>query len=349
MARPLRIDLAGGWYHVTSRGNERRSIFRDDRDRLHLRELLGDMHERFGVRLHAYVWMANHYHLLVETPRANLSAAMQWLNGSYSVWFNRRHRRVGHLFQGRFQAIVVDRDQWGLSLSRYIHLNPVRMRRYGLGKQAQRVQRAGLGEKADAKQVEERIGALRGYRWSSYRAYTGLEASPPWLETETVLGLGGAGSRGQRGRGYQRYVEEAVRAGLEESPWEELEAGVVLGAAEFVARIRRGLRGDAKEQPGLRRLQGVPSWGQVVAMVEQMKGEKWASFRDRHRDWGRDLALYLGRKRCGLKLGELGAAVGGVDDASVGMAVKRFGERAAKEKELRQWLEKADKMLNVGM
>src|SRR5713226_9346510 len=104
MARPLRIERPGGRYHVTARGNERRAIYRNDRDRFHFMEVLAELPERYGVRVHAYALMDNHFHLLLETPEANLSRAMQWFNVSYCVWFNRRHQRAGHLFQGRFKA-----------------------------------------------------------------------------------------------------------------------------------------------------------------------------------------------------------------------------------------------------
>ena len=117
IARPLRIDLQGGWYHVTSRGNERRAVFRDDADRRHFLELLAQWTERFAVRLHAYVLMDNHYHLLVETPHANLSAAMQWLQVSYTVWFNRRHGRAG------FKCTYRLSSQADSSLSNTIALN----------------------------------------------------------------------------------------------------------------------------------------------------------------------------------------------------------------------------------
>src|SRR6266498_1999484 len=133
MARPLRLERAGGWYHITARGNERRPVYRDDRDRQHFCELLEEMVSRFQVQLHCFVLMENHYHLLLELRESNLSRALQWLNVSYSVWFNRRHRRSGHLFQGRFKSVVVNREQWGLELSRYVHLNPVRVGRMGLG------------------------------------------------------------------------------------------------------------------------------------------------------------------------------------------------------------------------
>src|SRR5437016_4914811 len=137
MARPPRIICPGAWYHITARGNERRDIFRDDRDRIHFLENVAEMTWRFDARLHAYVLMGNHYHLLLEPRQLNLSQAVQWLNVSYSVWFNRRHGRSGHLFQGRFKSVVVEPAAWGLRLSAYIHLNPARVGALKLGKRDQ--------------------------------------------------------------------------------------------------------------------------------------------------------------------------------------------------------------------
>ena len=145
MARPLRIQVADGWYHVTARGIDRKAVFRDDADRSHFLELLEDMMGRYRVCLHAYVLMDNHYHLLIQTPQANGSAAMQWLNVSYSVWFNRRHRRCGPLFQGRFKSIPVEAEgAWALQASLYLHLNPVRVRRLALGKEQRRAEGRGV-------------------------------------------------------------------------------------------------------------------------------------------------------------------------------------------------------------
>ena len=183
---------------MTSRGNERRAIFRDDQDRGHFLELLEAVSGQFGVRLHAYVLMDNHYHLLVETPRANLSRAMQWLNVSYSGWFNRRHQRAGHLFQGRFKAIVLDRDESAVEVSRYVHLNPVRVRRYRLDKAARQRSRAGLRKPHPIRSVAGRVAQLRRYRWSSYRAYIGLDKEPEWLTCRELHGrLGGRRSKDQ--------------------------------------------------------------------------------------------------------------------------------------------------------
>jgi REP element-mobilizing transposase RayT len=189
MPRLLRLEQAGAWYHVTARGNEQRSIYRDERDRRHFLELLPEWLDRFRVRLYAYVLMDNHYHLLLMTQDANLSRAMQWLNTNYSGWFNRRHRRAGHLFQGRFKAVVVEPESWALGLSRYVHLNPVRVKRLGLDKAAQRAQREGAGGLPDPRLISQRLEQLRQHRWSSYRAYGGWEKPPAWLECETVLAL----------------------------------------------------------------------------------------------------------------------------------------------------------------
>jgi putative transposase len=151
MARPLRIDYADAYYHVTCRGNERREIFRGDQDRRAFLERVQRSLEIYGVRLHCYVLMSNHFHLVVQTPKANLSEFMRHLNVSYTGYYNRRHQRVGHLFQGRFKAVVVEADSYLLELSRYVHLNPVRV---------------GAVKRKD---LREQLAHLRGYRWSSLR------------------------------------------------------------------------------------------------------------------------------------------------------------------------------------
>jgi len=348
MARPLRVERAGAWYHVTARGNERSSIFRDDRDRRHFCDLLAELTERFRFALRAYVLMENHYHLMVETREANLSRAMQWLNVSYSVWFNRRHGRVGHLFQGRYKAIIVDRDAWAWSLSRYVHLNPVRVAAWGLDKEAQRRVKLGVGGIPDANTVRERIERLRRYRWSSYPAYAGLSKAPNWLGCDAVLDLQGGRRRDEQRRAYRDEVEATLREGLQESPWRRLIGQVVLGSQDFLRRLQIGLQGDDREQPALRSMRARPGFAQVVAVVERLKGEEWGQFRNRHGDWGRDLVPYLGTSAGALKLRELGEACGGMDYAGVSMAVKRFAQRAAQDGELATLLARAKgDLLNV--
>ena len=345
MARPVRIEIAGGWSHVMARGNDRRRIFVDDKDRRQFVELLGEWVERFGLRLHAYVLMENHYHLLVETPEANLSRAMQWLGVSYTMWFNRRHQRAGHLFQGRFTAMVLEAESAAVEVSRYLHLNPVRVAGLGLRRADQQRSRAGLVGPPAAAVVTQRLEQLRQYPWSSYRAYVGRGKAASWLTRKAVLELAG-GRRADQAANYQRYVELAVREGVVESPWERLEAGLVLGGREFVARLRARLRGDDREQPQLRRLTVRPSWAQVVAVVEGLKGQRWDQFCEQHGDWGRDVALYLGRRAGRMTLRELAGKAGGIDYVSVATAVRRISHRLAHDKQLAALTNQAQKQLH---
>jgi putative transposase len=349
MARPLRIERVGGWYHVTSRGNERKAIYRNDRDRLHFLELLEGMVETYRVRMHTYVLMDNHFHLMLELTETNLSRAIQWLQVSYSVWFNRRHRRSGHLFQGRFKSVAVEPATWGLELSRYVHLNPVRIASQGLDKRQRAARRSGLPAAVDAAQVRERLELLRRYRWSSYRAYAGLESAPAWLECDTVLGLGGGPKKEQRRR-YREYVEKAVREGLQESPWESVKEQLVLGGKEFLSEVKQalGAGADGQEQRGARRLLTErPSLEAVIAAVECVKGEGWPEFRDRHGDRGRDLVLYLGRKVCGMKLTELAEKVEVKNYAAVSTSVRRYERGLMNDKVEAKRAKRVLQMLNT--
>jgi len=330
---------------VTARGNERRAVFRDDRDRRYFLEVLSGAAERFGLRWHAYVLMDNLYHLLGETLHANLSQAMQWLQVRYTVWFNRRHQRVGHLFQGRYKAILLEAESAAWELSRYVHLNPVRLGALGLGKADQQRSRRGLSVTVDPQQVRERIQRLGHYRWSSYRAYVGLTDSPHWLTTETVLAMGGGRARQQRARNYRQYVEEAIREGRVASPWERLEGQLLLGRAEFIRQMKRRIKGNAREQPQLRGLQEKRSFEQIVKAVEEHKGEKWTEFRDRRGDWGRDVALYLARHYGGMRLRELAEQAGALDYGSVQMAVRRFGQRQQRDKSVQEIVARLRKQL----
>ena len=215
MSRPLRLELAGGLYHVTSRGDRREDIYRDDADRLAWLTILAQTCERYNWRIHAWCQMSNHYHLIVETVEGNLSAGMRQLNGVYTQDTNRRHRLSGHVFQGRYKAILVERDSYLLELSRYVVLNPVR-----------------------AAMVKH----TRQWKWSSYRAMTGNDPAPSWLETGWVLGQFGA----QRARQIERYVEFVQQGVRGPAVWKQLKGQVYLGTDEFVAAMSKKLQADAK-------------------------------------------------------------------------------------------------------
>ena len=231
MARPLRIEYPGATYHVMARGNQGRAIYRDDRDRLRFLETLGEACGKTGWRLHAYVLMGNHYHLLVETPEANLVAGMKWLQGTYTQRFNGRHQLRGHLFQGRYKAVPVEADDAGCleAVSSYIHLNPAR---------------AGL----------LRIGRdkLKGYRWSSYPWYVGGGRGVAiGLERKRVMGAMGLGPNERRR--YESHLESRVlelglkagRAELE-GQWEALRRGWYAGGETFAEKLRGRMQGRLK-------------------------------------------------------------------------------------------------------
>ena len=335
MARPLRIERPGGRYHVTARGNERKEIFREDSDRFHFLEQLGELGERFGARVHAYVLMDNHYHLLVETPEANLSRAMHWLNAGYCVWFNRRHRRSGHLLQGRFGAFVVEEDSGWQELARYVHLNPVRVGRLKLDKPARAASRVGLVSAPAPELLAERLRVLREYRWSSYSGYAGYRRPLGWVWREPLARLCGGESAKEQCAALRSYTESTVLQGAVEPPWARVVEGLALGSAAFAQRLKREARGNAREQKSLRAVPGTAIWPQIVLALERSKGEDWGSFAERHGDWGRDAVLWLGRRVGRLSLAELGKLAGGLDYAVVSKAIARFSQRLVSDTALR--------------
>lgn len=327
MARPLRVEFKNGWYHVTARGNNRQRIFLDDRDRRHFLELVGEMIERQANEVHAYVLMDDHYHLLVRTPEANLSAAIQWLNVAYSIWWNRRHQRCGHVFQGRFKAVVIESGKWVLACSLYVHLNPAAIAGLGLSKDQKQAEGRGLRVPQDLV-VQKRLEKLRRYPWSSFGAYAGYGSGPEWLSTDELLAR--AGSR----EGYRKMAEDKVAGGLEEPFWAQLRWGLVLGGERFALKIQEELKVN-RESSMRREARGRRSWTEVVRAVEKARGERWEDFAARRGDPGLAMALYAARRCTGLTLRELGAAAGGMDYNAVGMAIKRFEQRLAREPALR--------------
>ena len=336
MARALRIERAGGRYHVTARGNVRSDIYRDGGDRFHFLKLLSQLGEQFGARIHAYVLMDNHYHLLLETPEPNLSRAMHWLNAGYCVWYNRRHRRSGHLLQGRFGAFVVEDDAGWQEVARYIHLNPVRVAGLELDKGARAAARAGAVAKPSPELVADRLRRLREFPWSSYPGYAGYRPLLPWVWRQPLAGLCGGRSPEEQCAALRRYTEGALLQGSVVPPWARVVDGIALGSASFAQRLRREARGNRREQRSFRDRFKAASWPEIVAALERAKGAPWQDFVNRHGDWGRDAALWLGRRAGRLKLAELGELAGGLDYAVVSKAMARFGQRLSLDASLRK-------------
>lgn len=342
MSRPLRINRSGGWYHVTARGNAGEEIYRDDSDRRHFLELVAALPERYGVQMHGYVLMSNHYHLLLRTAEANLNRAMQWLNVSYTVWFNRRHPRSGHLLGGRYGSVLIEGGSWLLETSVYVHLNPIRIKREGLGKQERSQSRDGRIAPTSPEEIQRRLERLRGYAWSSYPGYAGYKASPDWLTRTEVFGRVQGGGKAEKGEtAYRAYVEGQVREGQPEAPWKELQNRTVLGSKAFAQAVMKRVRGDKREQPEIKKLRPTVKVADVIRAVEGVKGESWELFRDRHGDDGRDMVLWLARQRSGLTLRELGEAVGGLDYRSVSSAIRRVNHDVKANSRSRRVINKA--------
>lgn len=230
MARPLRLEIPGGLYHVTSRGDGREDIYLDDADRQNWLELFAGVCERFNWSCHAYCLMTNHYHVIIETPDGNLSIGMRQLNGVYTQSFNRRHSRVGHVFQGRYKAIFVDKDSYLLELSRYVILNPVR---------ATMVQRPEY------------------WPWTSYHFMIDARSPPKWLHRDWLLSQFGK----QRRRAIEKFIEFVADGISSGSIWENLNGQIFLGDAQFVSEIQKKIDHPEElgEVPrGQRRVPGKP-------------------------------------------------------------------------------------------
>jgi putative transposase len=237
MARPLRIEFEGAVYHVTSRGDDRRGIFLDDADRSAFLEILGAVVDRFGWLCHAYCLMTNHYHLLMETPGANLSRGMRHLNGVYTQQFNRTHEQVGHVMQGRFKSILVDKDAYLLELARYVVLNPVRA---------------------------DMVRSARDWKWSSYRATAGQEPPLPFLAVEWLLSQFSTEPADAVVQ-YRRFVQQGRGIEL----WDQLRGGVLLGAERFVQEMTPRLHEieHQREIPRSQRLTARPSLDDLFSSI----------------------------------------------------------------------------------
>ena len=245
MARPLRIEYDGALYHVTSRGNARKPIYKDDDDRLAFLDILSKTARRFNWLCHAYCLMNNHYHLVIETPDGNLSKGMRQINGIYTQYFNNRHNRPGHIFQGRYKAILIQKESHLLEVSRYVVLNPVRARA---------------------------VGKPEEWRWSSYRGTVGREKPHPCLTTDWILGQFAS----QRRKAQEKY-KEFVEAGLSRDRlMEKVKAQSILGDDDFVEKLIGYVRGyqDIREIPRSQRYIKRPKLDELFDMKARSNKEK---------------------------------------------------------------------------
>jgi REP element-mobilizing transposase RayT len=269
MARPLRIEYAGAVYHITSRGNERKPVFKGDQDRINFLNTLQHVNKRCNWICHAYCLMDNHYHLLIETPEGNLSVGMRQLNGVYTQLFNKLHGRAGHLFQGRYKSIVIQKDSHLLEVCRYVVLNPVR-----------------------AKMVEK----PEVWKWSSYRATAGRESSHPCLTVDWMLGQF-SGKRGKAEQEYRQFVQWGIN---KETIWTEVRGQALLGEDEFADSLVAHLRKhkDVPEIPKSQRYVNRPLLGKIftekVIRDKQKRDRNIVEAVEKHLYSQREIADHLG-------------------------------------------------------
>jgi putative transposase len=266
MARPLRIEFPGAVYHVTSRGNEKRRIFKNDGDRKAFLAFLAETATRFGWSITAWVLMTNHFHLVLQTPEPNLSRGMHWLNGSYAGWFNHEHKRWGHLFGGRFKAFLVEKEAYFTEVLRYVVLNPVR---------------AGMATSPEK------------YRWSSYRATAGFDAAPDWLDVNAALTPFAPDV--QLGQTYYREFV-AAKAGSEDCLWDNVINGIYLGTEPWAKKMRKVVETKPRstDHPRLQRMVGRPQMHEVVSAVARAANVPVSAIRETGGGRLRRLVAWIG-------------------------------------------------------
>lgn len=319
MARPLRIEYEGALYHVTARGNERSKIFFTKKDYAKFREYIEEAQRKHGFILHAYVLMTNHFHFLIETPQANLSKIMHHISSSYTTYINIKRKRSGHLLQGRYKAILVDRDSYLLELSRYLHLNPVR---------------AKMVEKPD------------DYPHSSYQGYvTGI--AEDILSTGTVLGMITKNEKAAKER-YRAFVESAL---VEEiaSPLRKTYGGMILGRVEFIKETLQRLDDgqlDSVETSNRKALRAPAGQEEIMRLLSTHYGKSREEISTNCDMEIRKVGIYLMKKHTGVSNREIGELFGGLSYSAVAKTVQRLSKELESNRELRGSLKLLEEKLS---
>ena len=321
MTRPLRVEYAGAFYHVLNRGNGGEKVLAQNRDKEKFLQYVGEAAGQYSLSIHTYCLMDNHFHLLVETHDANLSAAIQWLNISYAAWYNKKHNRSGHVFQGRFKSYLIEADEYLTTVSRYIHLNPIR---------------AGVVEKP------------LDYSWSSYRCFAGEQKAPGWLKTRQVLEQFSA--RTSRAiTAYRSFVEDTSIKELE-NPNKGAREGFIIGGdcfADWVQRTLLAKRGEEKEVPQLKKLKPKPALEKIIEAVAHefgcSRGDILRS--GKKGNLARDIAIYVARAASGNSCTWLGEYFGGITGAGITMKFSQMKAIVVHDKKIEKKIEKIHKQI----
>lgn len=315
MTRPLRIEYPGAFYHITCRGNRKQPIFHSDEDRVFFLGCLREAHERYGLRVHAYCLMGNHYHFFAETPDGRISKIMHLINTRYSNYFNKKHGRTGHTFQSRFRAILVEARGYALELTAYIHLNPVRA---------------------------EIVRLPEEYEWSDYRVYLGLAPQQPWNSQQRVLRMLGKDIERAKDE-YRRFVLERM-GNPKPSPLEAVDASGILGTVRFIGKIKKAWAIDAegpptfREVPQARHLRAKPSLSAISATIERAVGES--------NRLKKMMMIWIAHGRADYSLKDL-AAFFGMSISGISNNYRKMSKRLATNEVYRRIIEDALRQLNI--
>jgi len=325
MARPLRIQYEDALYHVTCRGNERKAIFRDDHDKNLFLELLNDGLKTYNIILYCYVLMDNHFHLLLETPLANLSEFMRWFNITYTSHYNRRHKRTGHLYQGRYKSILVEKKSYLHILSRYIHLNPVRTKQAG---------KLPLSEKKKY---------LKNYTWSSLWGYIDDTRRNGIIDYARILeSYGGDNKKGRRL--YWETICNDLSTGIDIK--EKVIGGCILGNDTFINWVRdKYLPAKSREIPAVQRLKKYTAKEEII---DSLCKETNKSFDEIKKERGiiRQIAMDLLYRVGGLSGTEIGKMME-VDYSTVSVGRNRLREKLKSDKHLSQIIKRVEADLST--
>lgn len=318
MARPLRIEYKGAFYHITARGNERKRIFFSKADYDKFKDYLGKAQDKYGYLLHCYMLMTNHYHLLIETPNPNMSKLMHYLNGSYTGYINRRRKRSGHLFQGRYKAILVDADSYFLELSRYVHLNPVRA---------------------------NMVSNPEDYPYSSYSTYISNKKGG-LVHTDLILGMMSQ-KRGVAIKRYRGFVLSAIGEN-DGDPLKNLYGGSILGGKDFIKEALGRLkdRFTWKEEVSHRReLDAASGVERIIdAVADHFEVSPEDVLKDKREM--RNIAVYLIKKWTSVTNGQIADMFGGVSCSAIAKANERFSAKIMKDRTLRKTADKISRKMS---
>ena len=325
MARPLRIQYSGAVYHVTCRGNERKEIFKDNQDRKTFLEILAYSSKIYNIKIFSYILMENHFHLLIETPLGNLGEFMRHFNITYTGYYNRRHNRVGHLYQGRYKSILVDKESYLSVLSRYIHLNPVRIK--------------AMERKTD----EEKIQHLRNYKWSSLPGYINKGEREQFVDYAIVLEeYGGDNDRSRLA--YKKGIYDDISDKLEIR--DKIIGQSIIGGEEFIKWVKEELleRQKDRECPSLREIQRYKAKEKIIEAIEKESGKGLEEIK-REKGNIRQIAMDLLYRTGGLKGAEIGKLMG-VDYSTVSQGRKRLREKIETDRKLKQLVNRIERRLS---